>query len=110
MRIRALLAASLLWAAGFTSALALDLDSAKAQGLVGETPDGYVAAVPANPPIEVLRLLQDVNDQRRAVYAQLANRNKADIRSVEAIAGAKAIQRTPAGQYVYLDGRWQRKQ
>lgn len=109
MSIRQFFAASLLWAAGFSAALAMDLDAAKLQGLVGETPDGYIAAVQAHPATEVLSLIQDVNAKRKKVYQQIAEKNKADVRSVEAIAGAKAIQRTPNGQYVYLDGKWQKK-
>ena len=40
-----------------TLALALTLDEAKAQGLVGEKVDGYVAAVVANPAAEVQALV-----------------------------------------------------
>lgn len=109
MNPRHFLAASMLWASGFTAVQATDLDTAKNQGLVGETPDGYIAAVPANPPTDILVLVQDVNTKRKQVYQQIAAQNRAEVRSVEAIAGAKAIQRTPSGQYVYLDGRWQRK-
>ncbi|MBI2380500.1 MAG: YdbL family protein [Gammaproteobacteria bacterium] len=110
MTMKAFLAASLIWALGTGGVFAMDLDSAKAKGLVGETPDGYIAAVGATSDREVLHLVQDVNTKRREVYEQLAAKNKADIRSVEALAGAKAIQRTPNGQMVYLDGRWQQKQ
>lgn len=110
MSLKAFFAASLIWALGTGAAHALDLDSAKAKGLVGETPDGYIAAVGHSADHAVLKLVQDVNTRRREVYEQLAARNKADIRSVEALAGAKAIQRTPQGQMVYLDGRWQQKQ
>lgn len=109
MSLRKFLAASLLWAAGFSAALAVDLDTAKMQGLVGETPDGYIAAVQPSASTDVLELVRDINAKRKQVYQQIAERNKADVRSVETLAGAKAIQRTPSGQYVYLDGKWVRK-
>lgn len=109
MSLRQFLAASLLWAAGFSAALATDLDTAKLQGLVGETPDGYIAAVQPNASTDVLELVRDVNNKRKQVYQQIASKNNADVRSVETLAGAKAIQRAPSGQYVYLDGKWVKK-
>jgi len=44
---------------------ALDLDSAKAQGVIGEQTDGYVAAVSADAPADVEALVADVNAKRR---------------------------------------------
>lgn len=107
--IKHILAASLLWAAGLSAALAIDLDTAKAQGLLGETPEGYLAAVIPNPGTELLVLMKDINAKRREVYEGIAKKNAADVRSVEVIAGAKAIQKTPPGQFVYLDKKWVKK-
>jgi len=51
-------------------AFALDLHSARAAGMVVETPDGYIAA--AKPSPEVNALVADVNAKRKAeVYAHL---------------------------------------
>ena len=47
------------------------LDTAKQQGLVGETPTGYL--------------------------------------DVETVAGQKALERTPSGQYILKDGQWVKK-
>src|SRR5690606_17604251 len=56
-------------------AWAITLDEAKAQGLVGEKVDGYVAAVAAAVPAEVQALIESTNAGRRQVYADLARRN-----------------------------------
>ena len=88
-------------------ALALDLQTAKAQGLVGETATGYLAAVKATP--EVQHLVSDINGKRKAHYQQIAQRNKTALSAVEQLAGKKAIAKTPAGQFVNINGSWQRK-
>lgn len=95
--------------AGMTfSALAfsLDLGAAKASGLVGEQPDGYLAAVSTATP-EVTALINDINAKRKAVYADIAQRNGTAVDAVEQLAGKKAIEKTPAGQYVRTPaGEW----
>ncbi len=88
-------------------ALALDLQTAKAQGLVGETATGYLAAVKATP--DAQRLVSDINGKRKVHYQQIAQRNKTALSAVEQLAGKKAIQKTPAGQFVNINGAWQKK-
>ena len=41
------------------------LDDARAAGLVGERPDGYVDAVAPNPPANIQQLITEINAQRR---------------------------------------------
>ena len=49
-------------------ALAIDLNAARTQGLVGEQADGFVAAVPGKPAsAEVTKLVNEVNARRKAV-------------------------------------------
>ena len=88
-------------------ALALDLHTAKARGLVGETATGYLAPVKASP--EVQKLVQSINAKRRQHYQQIAQRNNTPLSAVEQLAGKKAIEKTPPGQYVQINGRWQKK-
>lgn len=88
-------------------ALALDLQTAKAQGLVGETATGYLAPIKTTP--EVQRLVNDINGKRKQHYLQIAQRNKTQLNAVEQLAGKKAIQKTPAGQFVNINGSWQKK-
>ena len=68
--IRHLLFAVTLVFAG--AAFALDLDSAKSQGLVGEQPNGYLGVVKATS--EAVELVSDVNEKRREAYQPGAGR------------------------------------
>lgn len=91
------------------AAHAVDLDSAKRGGLVGETAEGYVALVnPAAPP-EVRALVDDVNARRRAEYQRIAADNGITLDQVETLAARKAIEKTAAGGWVRIDGVWRQK-
>jgi uncharacterized protein YdbL (DUF1318 family) len=92
------------------AAFALELDEAKANGLVGEDATGYLAAVADKPSADVAALVNDVNAKRRAEYQRIAQQNSLTLQQVEQIAAKKAIDKTPAGQYVRLPGEgWRRK-
>jgi uncharacterized protein len=88
-------------------AFALDLGSAKSQGLVGETSSGYIAAV--KPSGEVNALVADINKQRKAHYQKIAGKNNISLQAVEVRAGQKAIGKTPSGQYINPGSGWQKK-
>ena len=89
-------------------ALAIDLESAKRQGLVGEQPDGYLGTVRQTP--EAAELVRSVNQQRRQSYQDLAKRNGVSVDSVSALAGGKLVERAAPGEYVRsASGQWQRK-
>lgn len=101
-----LLAALLL--ACSTLAMALDLDSAKQQGLVGEQPNGYLGVVKATP--AAIELAADINAKRRAAYDAIAKKNGAAIDQVALVAGQKAIEKALPGSYVKTpDGQWVKK-
>jgi uncharacterized protein YdbL (DUF1318 family) len=85
-------------------ALAVDLDAAKRQGLVGEQSDGYIGAVRQTP--EAAELVRTVNAQRRQSYQDLAKRNGVSVDSVATLAGRKLIDRAGRGEYVKEGGRW----
>ncbi len=86
----------------------LDLQTAKAQGLVGETPTGYLAPVqPAH--TEAKNLAQSINAQRKKQYEAIARRNNTPLQAVEQLAGQKAMEKTPAGQYIQSNGVWRKK-
>jgi len=89
------------------AAFALDLQTAKAQGLVGETLTGYLAPVKATP--EVQQLVKTINTKRKAQYKKIAQRNGTSLQAVEQLAGKKAIEKTPPGQLIKTDGGWQKK-
>ena len=90
-----------------TMAHALDLHSAKQQGLVGETASGYLAVV--KPGGGAAALVAKINAQRRAEYQRIAAKNKISAADVEALAGKKAIERTARGQYIRVGGSWRKK-
>lgn len=86
---------------------ALDLQTAKAQGLVGETLTGYLEPVKATP--EVQQLVNTINGKRKAEYQEIAQRNGTTLQAVEQLAGKKAIEKTPPGQFIKSGGGWQKK-
>lgn len=106
---RMVLFGALLALLGSTPALALDLDGAKAGGQVGEQADGYVGLVSGDAPAEVKALVERINSGRRREYARIAKKNDIPVEAVAAQAGAKLVERAPAGTYVRDGGGWRRK-
>jgi len=45
-------------------------------------------------------LLSDINGKRRDAYKQIAIKNGTTLQAVETLAGEKAMQKTPSGQYI----------
>ncbi|MDV5167537.1 YdbL family protein [Photobacterium rosenbergii] len=92
------------------SAIALDLQQAKDQGLVGEANTGLIAPITALPSLEVRQLVSDVNTQRKKAFNRIAVSHGLTIREVGLIAHKKAVERTSPGNY-YQDssGKWIRK-
>ena len=95
---------------GVQAASSATLDGAKAAGQIGESVDGYVHLVDKNAPADVKALMKDVNNKRRAKYGSIASKRGAPVKDVAALAGAKLVERTPAGQYVMdSGGKWRKK-
>jgi uncharacterized protein YdbL (DUF1318 family) len=88
-------------------ASALDLAEAKSRGLVGETVTGYIAAVQASPDVDAL--VRDINQRRKAQYMKIAERNGISLEAVEVRAGQKALQKTPAGEFVNRGSGWEKQ-
>ena len=81
-------------------ALSLDeaknqLDEAKSQGLVGEKPTGYLGVVSAGG--NAAAIVEAINQARRTEYARIAEKHGIPVAEVEAVAGKKALERTPRG-------------
>ncbi len=100
--------ACMLWV-GISPVYALDLDSAKAQGMVGEQADGYIAAVSATPSAEVQQLVHSINQKRKAHYRSISQEQSQVLETVEALAGAKLIERAAVGEYINTGGGWRKK-
>lgn len=80
------------------------IGAVKAQGLIGERPNGYLGVVRDE---QNARQIADlINDARRAEYARIAEQNNIAVSDVEAMAGKRAIERTPPGQYIEIDDQW----
>lgn len=112
MNFRKLLMPLLLASSLFSSTVfAMDLNDAmsnlgpaKSAGLLGEQPNGYLGVVKAQGnAAEIARL---INDARRAEYQRLAKNNNIQLADVETMAGKKALEKTPVGQYIQLNGKW----
>ena len=94
---------------GIAPAQAGALEDAKAAGLVGERIDGYLGVVGSSAPAAVAQLVEQINAERRAKYADIAEKQGAPVDAVALIAGKKLIERAGAGEYVMgADGNWQR--
>lgn len=105
-KLTSLLAACLLLIA--QPAFSIDLQTAKSQGLVGESSNGYLGAV-KTPSAEVKTLINTVNAKRKQKYQSIAARNKISLQDVEQLAGKKAIEKSAAGSYIKTGGAWQKK-
>ncbi len=106
----ALLVAAFAGLAGAMPALADAVDDAKAAGLVGENPDGYLGAVPPSPPPEIVKLVTQTNAKRKKAYAEIAAQTGTTPEAVGAIAAQKLYAKSSPGTYLLgADGTWQQK-
>jgi uncharacterized protein YdbL (DUF1318 family) len=95
---------------GIGSAQAGALEDAKADGLVGERIDGYLGVVDSGAPGSVRSMVDQINAERAAKYAEIAKKQGAPVAAVAQIAGKKLIERAPGGEYVMgADGTWRQK-
>jgi uncharacterized protein YdbL (DUF1318 family) len=100
----------LLLALSALPASAQSLDQAKDAGQVGERIDGYVGVVDANAPGNIRKLVDQVNAERKAKYAEIAKGRGISVQAVAQIAGEKLVERTPKGGYVMgANGKWRQK-
>ena len=92
------------------NAWAIDIDTAKAQGLVGESNTGYLAAVKQPASAEVQALIKDVNAKRKAKFEEAASRTGTTPAQVSNRFYELAVQKTASGHY-YQDagGSWKKK-
>jgi hypothetical protein len=83
------------------------LSDTKAQGLVGEQPNGYLGVVSASG--DAAEIVKLINEARRTEYQRLAKENGIALQDVEAMAGQKAIERTSSNHYIQINGKWAKK-
>lgn len=86
-------------------AFALDLQTARMQGLVGEQTSGYVAIIKASP--DVQKLVADVNAKRTQEYENISKQNGQPVPIVAKLAAEQIINNLPAGSmYQDAGGSW----
>jgi uncharacterized protein YdbL (DUF1318 family) len=88
---------------------ALELDDAKAKGLVGEQVNGYLGLVKADN-MEAAALVVDINRQRKVKYQEIANKQNTQLANIEKIAGEKLVEKASEDGFYYLNstGGWER--
>ncbi|MBV1928203.1 MAG: YdbL family protein [Gammaproteobacteria bacterium] len=90
------------------AAFAMDLQSARNSGTVGERLDGYIEVL--KPSTEAIDLAKDVNARRLAKYKLISNENNQPVGIVAKLAAKRIIERLESGQfYQSPDGQWVRK-
>ncbi|MBN8530876.1 MAG: YdbL family protein [Alphaproteobacteria bacterium] len=89
-------------------ALALDLQTARNQGIIGEKTDGYVAVV--TPSADAQKLAAEVNARRKEEYARISKANGQPVEVVAKVAAESIISKLPAGSlYQDASGAWKKR-
>lgn len=91
------------------TAFAIDLETAKAKGLIGEVDNGYIAIPPGVASTEVQQLVSTVNQQRKTVYTEIAAKNGITLEATGQRTFEKRYPDMPAGTWVQMKGAWSKK-
>ncbi|MBQ4813526.1 hypothetical protein A7985_16395 [Pseudoalteromonas luteoviolacea] len=89
------------------SVMAMSINEAKTQGLVGENSAGYLGVIKGS--AEVKKLVAEINRKRKAKYQQLAKKNKISLAQVEKLAAEKTYKKTSSGHFIQVNGKWVKK-
>lgn len=108
-RRRALLALGLVLVGGMALAQARPLDAPRASGQVGERFDGFAVLRDAGA-TSLKPLVDQVNAERRKLYAERAAADKASVEQVGRIYAAEIVKSAPTGTwFLQENGQWIRK-
>ncbi len=91
-----------------SQAWAIDLDTARANGLAGEMDNGLLA-VPPGASASAQELINSINNARRAEYARIAAQNNLPLEAVGTMMSQKIFTKLPAGTWVQVQGAWKKK-
>lgn len=84
------------------------VDDAKAQGIVGETIDGYLALVTPTVSADVQAAVNEINIRRKSVYTSLAREKGTSPENVAGVSGEKLVAKAERGEKIRLSGgTWQ---
>ncbi|MDA0781753.1 MAG: YdbL family protein [Rickettsiales bacterium] len=87
---------------------ALDLATAKTNGLVGEQNNGYIGAVKSGD--EVTSLVEEINAKRKEAYKNISAENGQPLDVVETLAAKKLYEKLQASEYYQsAEGKWLQK-
>ena len=107
---RLLLALPLLAVASLALAQNRTLDAPRAAGSIGERYDGFAVLRDQSKMATMASLVEQVNNERRAVYAQRAATDKATVEQVGRIYAAEIFKAAPAGTWFLQEpGQWVKK-
>jgi uncharacterized protein YdbL (DUF1318 family) len=85
------------------------LDAPRAAGTVGERYDGY-AVVRGAAPADIASLVEKVNAERRALYAQRAKSEGVPVEAIGKIYAGEIVKSAPAGTWFLAEnGQWKQK-
>ncbi len=95
---------------GFSvAAFAMDLGTAKRSGLIGEKPDGFIAATLPNPSPDLKDLISTTNAGRLAVYKESSANQAVPLKDIQAIAAQRLYELASPGDYLMINGKWTQK-
>lgn len=90
-------------------AQSMSWQQAKAKGLIGEQPDGYLGIVGSATP-DLRKIVNDVNIKRKAAYTQQAQANGSTVEQFAFTTGCNLIARTDPGEmYQAPSGQWKQR-
>ena len=92
------------------NAWAIDIRTAKDEGLIGEANTGFVAAVSKPASAEVRALIENVNKKRQTQFDRTAEKTGASVEQVAQRFYELAVQKTASGHF-YQDagGHWKKR-
>lgn len=92
------------------SALAINLQQAKQQGLIGEAKNGFIAVIKSDNNADINHLITTVNNHRKDTYHAISLSHNLSLLEVKQRAYHKAIEKTQPGNF-YQDntGSWKKK-
>ena len=92
------------------NAWAIDIQTAKAEGLVGEAITGFIEAVHKPASAEVRALIADVNNKRKTQFNRTAQKTGTSVAQVAQRFYELAVQKTASGHFYQDSGRrWKKK-
>lgn len=83
------------------------VDTAIANGIVGETASGYLALVSDSASQSVVNAMNEINIGRKSIYTRLAREQNVAVEIVAALTGEKQIAKASLGtKYMNNQGQW----